>query len=135
METYASVDELEPKVLLALDAGTLTALLVILELLTALCVAATVLTLLTSMETCAMEFDELEPKDVAAFDAAVLTLLLAILETGAPRLDLELIVTLPTPVVEELGLISELLVPAIVAVKRKKKLRKLLTCQIFCMDV
>lgn len=81
------------------------------------------------------EFDELEPKDVAAFDAAVLTLLLAILETGAPRLDLELIVTLPTPVVEELGLISELLVPAIVAVKRKKKSSKLLTCQIFCMDV
>lgn len=70
------------------------------------------------------EFDELEPKDVAAFDAAVLTLLLAILETGAPRLDLELIVTLPTPVVEELGLISELLVPAIVAVKRKKKIKK-----------
>lgn len=70
------------------------------------------------------EFDELEPKDVAAFDAAVLTLLLAILETGAPRLDLELIVTLPTPVVEELGLISELLVPAIVAVKRKKKIKQ-----------
>lgn len=48
------MDELEPKVLVALDAGTLTALLVILELLTALCVAATVLTLLTSMETCAI---------------------------------------------------------------------------------
>ena len=114
------MDELEPKVFVALDAGTLTALLVILELLTALCVAATVLTLLTPMETCTMEFDELEPKDVAAFDAAVLTLLLAILETGTPRLDLELIVALPTPVVEELALTSELLVPAIAAVKRKK---------------
>ena len=62
----------------------------------------------------------MEPKDVAAFDAGVLTLLLAILETCAPRLDLELIVALPTPVVVELQLTSELLVPAIVAVKRKK---------------
>ena len=85
METCATVGELEPKDLVALDEGTLTALLVILEFLTA-------------METCATGLDELEPKDVAAFDAAVLILLLAILETCIPRLDLELIVALPTPV-------------------------------------
>ena len=82
----------------ALDEGTIT-LLVILEVLTPLSVAATVLTLLTSTETCATEVDGLESKDVAAFDAAALTLPLAILETCALALDLELIVmTLPTPV-------------------------------------
>lgn len=83
----------------ALDEGTIPTLLVILEILTPLSVAATVLTLPTSMETCATEVDGLESKDVAAFDAAALTLPLAILETCAPALDLGLIVvTLPTPV-------------------------------------
>ena len=95
LEACETVDELEAVDVVALDEGTLTTLLVVLEILTPLSVAATGLTLLTSVETCATLDESESTEDVVA---AAFTLPLAKLETCAPTLDLELIVvTLPSP--------------------------------------